>query len=261
MIRKVVFALILAVANIGMASAQLDWGDDGTTEDWDDNIGVGVTPDNPNVLVSWGAKVPWTVKYLFSPTAEQGVFDDPGNDAGGRAWTDFDYDDSSWGELTGPMGIGIDYAPYNYTWSGENNRHWLRRKFTIDVNPEGKIFKFECMYDDDIQVFLNGQLVIEASGSTGNAHASFEIPASCFRKGDNLFAIRLYQGGGGAYLDYVVTYFEDTAVHGIESDNAKCFRIYTIEGILLNPKATVSDLNGLSKGVYIINGQKRIIGK
>ena len=261
MIRKLFLMFIMAVVNIGIASAQLDWGDGNTSEDWDDNVDVGVSPDNGNVLLSWGAKVPWTAKYLFNPQAEQGVFNDPGNDAQGRAWTDFDYDDSSWGELTGPMGLDIDYAPYNYAWSGENNRHWLRRKFNVDVDPTDKKFTFECMHDDDIQVFLNGKLVIEDVGYTDNTHKSFDVSASYFRKGDNILAIRLFQGVNGAYLDYVVTYSEDTAVKGIESDKPKYLRIHTIEGVLVNPKATASDLSRLSKGIYIINGQKRIIGK
>lgn len=163
-----------------------------------------INHDIPITILDWGANEPWKSKYVYKDDVEQFYFDDPANDSQGRAWTMLDYDDSSWSELTGPMGMDIWYAPYNYSWSGEYNRHWLRRRFNVAFDVKDYVFTFECMHDDDIQVFVNGTMVIDDIDWTDERHVSFQIPSTCFRKGDNMLAVRLYQGWGGAYLDYTL---------------------------------------------------------
>lgn len=210
---------------------------------------IHVTPSS--TILDWGANTPWSSKYVYADEAYQYDYNDPQPDKG-REWTDLDYDDSEWGTLTGPMGMDIWYAPYNYTWSGEYNRHWLRRKFNLNENPEGKTFRFECMHDDDIQVYLNGELVVDDEGWTDAAHVQFDIPGSAFREGENILAIRLYQGWGGAYLDYEIA--RTTVSTGWEECQA----------ITSTPAAVCHDLTGRKimkpqHGIYISDRKKLIV--
>lgn len=205
-----------------------------------------------NTILDWGANTPWASKYVYAAEAYQYDYNDPQPDAKGRKWTALDYDDSEWGTLTGPMGMDIWYAPYNYTWSGEYNRHWLRRTFHLNENPEGKKFRFECMHDDDIQVYLNGELVVDDEGCTDAAHVQFEIPGSAFREGENILAIRFYQGWGGAYLDYEIA--RTTVSTGWEECQA----------ITSTPAAVCHDLTGRKvrepqRGIFISSDGKKLI--
>ena len=199
-----------------------------------------------------GANTPWTSKYVYAAEANRYDYNDSQSDAKGREWTALDYDDFWWDSLTGPMGMDIWYALYNYTWSGEYNRHWLRRKFTLNESLEGKKFRFECMHDDDIQVFLNGELVVDDENWTDDTHVQFDIPSSAFREGENILAIRLYQGWGGAYLDY-----EITSTKGL---------VGSVESLVVTaPKSNAFyDLTGRKvtkpqRGIYIYGGKKVII--
>ena len=211
--------------------------------------------DIPITVLDWGANEPWKAKYVYRDNDEQFYYNDPANDSKGRAWTMFDYDDSSWSELTGPMGMDVWYAPYNYTWSGEYNRHWLRRRFNVAFDVKDYVFTFECMHDDDIQVFVNGTLVIDDIDWTDERHVSFQIPSACFRKDDNLLAIRLYQGWGGAYLDYTLFAKYDLE-NGIKEVNQQYQKIaeptYDIFGRIVKHPC---------KGVLYIQGGRKYLSK
>lgn len=154
-------------------------------------------------LLPWGKDEPWDSKYLFQTLAE---YAEPACDANGNSWKELEYDDSAWETLTGPMGSSsVGYAPYNYLWNGYQNCFCLRRKFNLEALGVGR-FTFHVIHDDAVRVFLNGVQVVECSEWSNEKVRTFEIPAEVFVKGENLLAIYIEQGTGGAYLDYGLHY-------------------------------------------------------
>lgn len=70
-------------------------------------------------------------------------------------------------------------------------------------------FTFNCVHDDNMVVYVNGQEVINKEGwcetpygsTFANTHESFSIPASAFHRGKNVIAVYMQQNFGGAYFD------------------------------------------------------------
>ena len=158
----------------------------------------------PRVILPWGKEDAWQMRYRFTEVLEQ--YTEPARDASGRSWKELDYDDSSWETLTGPMADeGCTYSHYNYAWRGEYNCFNLRRVFHMDSNPIGK-YIFSMQHDDDIKVYVNGQLVVQEADWTDDRISTYEIPSGAFVEGDNILAIFIQQNFGGAYLDYSLSY-------------------------------------------------------
>lgn len=156
------------------------------------------------VILPWGKEDAWQMRYRFTEVLEQ--YTEPARDASGRSWKELDYDDSSWDTLTGPMADeGCTYSHYNYAWRGEYNCFNLRRVFHMDSNPIGK-YIFSMQHDDDIKVYVNGQLVVREADWTDERISTYEIPSGAFVEGDNILAIFIQQNFGGAYLDYSLSY-------------------------------------------------------
>lgn len=154
-------------------------------------------------ILPWGKEEAWTMKYKYF---EQADYVEPSNDAAGNTWKELGYDDASWSTLTGPMGSeGIWYASFNYIWEGECNCFCLRRSFVLPVVGTG-IYSFKMQHDDDIKVYLNGELVIDEPDYTDERISTYEIPNSAFVAGENMLAIYIQQNWGGAYLDYGLYY-------------------------------------------------------
>ena len=158
----------------------------------------------PRVILPWGKEDAWQMRYRFTEVLEQ--YTEPARDASGRSWKELDYDDSSWETLTGPMADeGCTYSHYNYAWRGEYNCFNLRRVFHMDSNPIGK-YIFSMQHDDDIKVYVNGQLLVQEADWTDDRISTYEIPSGAFVEGDNILAIFIQQNFGGAYLDYSLSY-------------------------------------------------------
>ena len=154
-------------------------------------------------ILPWGKEEAWTMKYKYF---EQSNYVEPSNDVTGRTWKEYGYNDDSWQTLTGPMGSeGIWYAPYNYVWRGEYNCFCLRRSFDMPVVGTG-IYSFKMQHDDDIQIYLNGELVIDEPDWTDERISTYVIPNTAFVAGENQLAIFIKQNHGGAYLDYGLYY-------------------------------------------------------
>ena len=158
----------------------------------------------PRVILPWGKENAWQMRYRFTEVLDQ--YTEPAKDVAGRSWTDLDYDDSSWKTLTGPMANeGCSYSIYNYVWQGEYNCFNLRRVFHLADNPIGK-YTFSMQHDDDIKVYVNGQLVVQEADWTDDRISTYEIPCGAFVKGYNILAIFIQQNWGGAFLDYSLSY-------------------------------------------------------
>jgi hypothetical protein len=153
-------------------------------------------------ILPWGKEEAWTMKYQYF---EQSEYTDPPKDTAGRDWKQLGYNDSKWPTLTGPMGSeGIWYSTYNYLWQGENNCFCLRRTFNLKAVAQDAVYTFYVQHDDDIKVYINGQLVVEDPNWTDERIASFIIPNNVFRAGTNQLAIYIQQNWGGAFLDYAL---------------------------------------------------------
>ncbi len=90
-------------------------------------------------------------------------------------------------------------APYT-AWKARDI--WVRRLFNIDAAGAGKIF-LKLKHDDDVEVFINGDLVYAAKGVAGKY---FYLPlteavVSRLKKTDNLLAVHVTNTGGEAWLD------------------------------------------------------------
>jgi hypothetical protein len=154
-----------------------------------------------STIIPWGTEQAWEMKYAYFDE----IGKEPGADGAGHAWTDAEFDDSSWKTLTGPIArYESDFTVVNTIWEKENSCYYLRRTFNLDeVNEQG--YYFCSRHDDNIKVWINGTQVVDAgfNGRCQNHH----IPASAFVKGTNTMAIYLDDTGGGANLDYCMANF------------------------------------------------------
>ncbi len=161
----------------------------------------------PRVILPWGSDTPWECTYRFSESYDN--YTEPANDAAGRGWKELDYDDSSWPTMTGPIASSSNtpLPSYNHTWEGDYNCYDLRRKFTMEhAIPELAKVYFRTLFDDEIRVFLNGNLLIEDTQYTGSIVRQYEIPADAFIVGENILSIRIAEVVVESYFDYSIDY-------------------------------------------------------
>ena len=152
----------------------------------------------PAIILPWGLETRWTAKYVFNDIIE--------TDENGKSWTDIHYDDSSWQTMEGPLfRVGASELPCTY-WANTGT-YYLRRTFHLSYTPTHTC-TFYVYHDDDVHVFLNGQLVAEEWGYNPLQVSTLIIPASAFVEGDNELAIYVHDGGGDAFLDYSLVWAE-----------------------------------------------------
>lgn len=151
-------------------------------------------------VLPFGQVSPWQAKY-FVQVGEA----EPANDASGNTWKDQDYDDSSWGTLTGPMGTpGLQLFTPNFTINDEYTHFFLRRTFTIGDIADS--YRLRLLNDDDLVVYLNGNYII------GNGNNIFYIEGSAFVQGTNVLSIYYKAQGIPNYLDYELCVNEDNVI-------------------------------------------------
>ena len=99
----------------------------------------------------------------------------------------------------GPIG---DKGERNFEWEGDWNGYNLRRTFNMSVVDPNSIFTFSAIHDDDLWIYLNGELVAYFDGWSSDSERSINIPSDKFIKGRNVLALRIMEAEGGQYLDY-----------------------------------------------------------
>ena len=113
-------------------------------------------------------------------------------------WMNETFDDSEWKQGFAPFGNNRGIA--KTFWNGRNI--WMRREFTLDdLNFKEPILKLQ--HDDDVKVYLNGDLIYDARCCAGKyllLPMSNEMKSK-LKKGKNIFAIHVLNTGGGAVLD------------------------------------------------------------
>lgn len=186
-------------------------------------------------IFPWGHDEPWDMTYQSIEYSEETPTD--------IAWTRLDFNDSSWPIMHGPMG---DAEGSRFNWQGDYNGFHLRREF-FQPTPTCKTYTFYTIHDDDLWLYLNGELIHHFEGWSENQVRQITIPSNKIQRGRNVLALRIIQGVGGACLDYAL-YTEQRG--DVNSDN----KIDTQDAILViqyylgaNPSnfnANNADING-----------------
>lgn len=113
-------------------------------------------------------------------------------------WQSEDYVAEGWEEGLG--GFGTNQTPgTTVATKWDTSDIWIRRSFKIDGEIPDEI-ALRMYHDEDAQVYINGTLVADVGGFTGN-YQLFDLPSSAVRQGENLIAIHCHQTTGGQYID------------------------------------------------------------
>lgn len=113
-------------------------------------------------------------------------------------WQVQDYAADGWKEGFG--GFGTNETPgTTIATKWDTSDIWVRRTFRIDGQIPDEI-GLRMYHDEDAQVFINGKLVADVGGFTGN-YQVFDIPSSALQPGENIMAIHCHQTTGGQYID------------------------------------------------------------
>jgi hypothetical protein len=116
-------------------------------------------------------------------------------------WEQADFDDSDW--KTGQGGFGTKGTPGTIVRTEWNNSDvWVRRTFELE-DPEFSQPQLSIHHDEDVEVYINGQLVAELKGyTTSYVRKTLDEKArSVLKDGTNCIAIHCHQTTGGQYID------------------------------------------------------------
>lgn len=200
---------------------------------------VTVTSDYEGVktgyIFPWGYDAPWTMTYQEITYSEEDPTD--------LQWTLLDFDDSSWPTMYGPMGR---VEGSQYYWQGEYNGFYLRREF-FQLSPSCKTYTFYTIHDDDLWVYLNGELIHHFEGwSEGNVR-QISISSDKFRRGRNILALKIIQGTGDAGLDYALYTKQMGDVNGdgiINTVDASYILMYLVDKTPVDFIESMADVDG-----------------
>ena len=115
-------------------------------------------------------------------------------------WTGAAFDDSAWKTAPAPFGTINDPKT---EW--KTSDIWLRQTFEWkgDKLDSGALVVF---YDEDTDVFVNGQKIWTHTGFT-NSYDMFDVTDAlkmALKKGKNTLAVHTHQTGGGQYIDLAI---------------------------------------------------------
>ena len=113
-------------------------------------------------------------------------------------WMSEGFDDRNWQSGAAPFG-NIDGVSKTI-WRSRNI--WMRRTFDLNTT-EFSAPLLKLQYDDDVNVYLNGELIYTAGCCAGKYRLLplTDKMKSLLKKGRNVFAIHVVNTGGGALLD------------------------------------------------------------
>ena len=137
----------------------------------------------------------------------------PGTDPVDDAWNTPGFDDSAW--LKGRSGFGTEGTPsakIGTVWDGPLIR--LRTTFRLEAIPEALQLSYH--HDDDVKVYLNGQLVFERGGYAVEYRVQ-QLSATALNAlvvGRNVVAVECFQRNGGQNIDVGLSDRWDLAAEG-----------------------------------------------
>ena len=120
----------------------------------------------------------------------------------GADWFKPDFNDAAWKE--GKSGFGTEGTPgarVGTEWSTADI--WLRRSFELPAAVQPADLSLLLHHDEDAEVYLNGQLVVQAPGFVDD-YGAMPLGAkgiSALHAGTNLIAVHCHQTEGGQYID------------------------------------------------------------
>lgn len=144
-----------------------------------------------------------------------------GTQAPPTGWAGPEYIDTSWSTGTAPLGYGETFiATPLADMRGSYSTVYLRKSFTVVDPAEIGRLLVEAVYDDGINIWLNGQLIVSSNVPSGDLpytatstsavenleFVPFELPAgNLLRSGTNVLAIQLLNsslgGSSDAFID------------------------------------------------------------
>ncbi len=117
-------------------------------------------------------------------------------------WYEPGFDDAKWEKA--PAGFGaarrIGVQPRT-KWDTPDI--WLRRTFDLQSVPKTGRLALSVLYDDDAEVYLNGQLVKELKRHSNNYQVTLldENASELLKSGSNTLAVHCKHTDGGQYID------------------------------------------------------------
>lgn len=116
----------------------------------------------------------------------------------GVNWMKNSFDDSQWKKGVAPFGNNPSMTKTQWL----SKDIWMRRKFTVENKGLEKLL-LKLQHDDNVEVYLNEQLVYTKEGHT-NKFIFIPIDEAIgkkIKKGENLLAVHVVNMRGGSWLD------------------------------------------------------------
>lgn len=113
-------------------------------------------------------------------------------------WMSVDFVGGSWKKGQGMFG-GHDEERIKTKWTTDDI--WLRKEVTLNQEIEDAVIKIS--YDDDYEMYVNGQLLIAEKGAN-SAYKYMKLDKEknqLFKKGKNVIAVHCKNTGGGQHFD------------------------------------------------------------
>lgn len=209
------------------------------------------------------ASGPWDCKYYFLNYNDDIAIAEAGE------WASPQEDEQEWISGVGPFSNDANMFFIN-KWASQVRPILIRRHFNltssdIEKMKSGKLV-LSCSYDENPKVYLNGTLIWTASGWNDNNYAETTLTdeqKELLTEGDNVMAVSLMQGEGGGHIDYglsLISEYIPTGIASLPADNGDTYggtnSVYSVSGVYLGPST-----DNLKKGIYIVGGKKKVIGK
>lgn len=115
-----------------------------------------------------------------------------------EGWMNIDFVDKDWKQGVPPFSDNKTQA--RTIWNSKNI--WMRRTFQLNKVNINKLF-LKLYHDDNVEVYINGEMVYNATGWTGK-YQNFPLAdavISKLKRGKNVLAIHCANTAGGAFLD------------------------------------------------------------
>ena len=137
---------------------------------------------------------PWEAKFYYATNAS--------GDTPGDEWYSADFDDFSWGTITGPIaGGGLSY--YNTTWDLNNTTYWVRCHFNLTAEDLTKFLTFYIANDDTGEAYVNGVQIHNVASAVNYSVIRLSDEAKAALKvGENVMAVKVKDTGGNRYMDF-----------------------------------------------------------
>jgi hypothetical protein len=117
--------------------------------------------------------------------------------APGSKWMKPDFNAANWKKGRAPFGDNKNLV--GTEWRGKDI--WVRRTFNVSDKINHPLY-LKLQHDDNVEVFLNGEIIYSTKGWTGKfIYIPLNEKSSQVKKGENILAIHVANTAGGAWLD------------------------------------------------------------